>query len=493
MARAIGLDVRSTQVRAVLLQRSYRKLSIEALREVSLAEAGGVPAAIAACVGALGAGAEPVAIAVEGERSFIHRLTLPVAAQKQLDEVLAFELEAQIPLEFSELVYDSQRLPTVLGGSGIRLLTAAARTDYVRGQIGQVAAALGREPERVGCGPLPLSNLASLCPALEGPAPCMIVDLGGARTEALVLLEGRPALARTLSRGVASLPEGAPQLAAELRQTLGAWAATGEPEITRVLLVGVGASMPGAEPYLARELGVEVASLPPLSVELASPELGELTARFAKSVALAAGLLQRPRDLNLRQGELGFQRGFGFLKEKLPVVAGLVVALFVSFAFSTWAELRGIAQERQLLEASLATSSKQVLGEETSDPERVAGLLEKAKAAEEADPLPMMDAFDVLVVLSKGIPLSVTHDIEEFDMQRAHVRMTGIVGTASDAQLVAGVLKANACIVDPKIGKLTQVVNSERQKYTMEFDVRCPEEAAAKKKKAEAPVAEGAP
>ncbi len=54
-------------------------------------------------------------------------------------------------------------------------------------------------------------------------------------------------------------------------------------------------------------------------------------------------------------------------------------------------------------------------------------------------------------------------------------------------------LKANACIVDPKIGKLTQVVNSERQKYTMEFDVRCPEEAAAKKKKAEAPVAEGAP
>ena len=35
--------------------------------------------------------------------------------------------------------------------------------------------------------------------------------------------------------------------------------------------------------------------------------------------------------------------------------------------------------------------------------------------------MPRMDAFDVMVEISKAIPTSVTHDIEELDMQRGHV------------------------------------------------------------------------
>ncbi|HVR20773.1 MAG TPA: hypothetical protein VMS65_13780, partial [Polyangiaceae bacterium] len=40
------------------------------------------------------------------------------------------------------------------------------------------------------------------------------------------------------------------------------------------------------------------------------------------------------------------------------------------------------------------------------------------------------------------------------------------------------------CTVDPKIGKITQIVNGTRQKYVLEFDVKCPEDAGAKKKTA---------
>jgi general secretion pathway protein L len=281
---------------------------------------------------------------------------------------------------------------------------------------------------------------------------------------------------------VEGLPAGAAQLAAELRQTLGAWAATGEPAIEGVVLVGVGATMPGAEPYLSRELGVPVASLPPVNASFAEPAEAEVTARFAKALGLALGLAVRPRDPDLRQGELAFQRGFGFLRERVPMVAGLCVALAVSFGFSLWAEHRALGRERESLAAALETQSQEALGEATSDPARVTELLEKAKGGDELDPMPHMDAFDVLVELSKGLPTSVVHDIEQFDMQRGHVRISGIVGSAGDAQMVASVFKAHRCVVDPKIGKLSQVVNSERQKYSLEFDVRCPEDSAPKKK-----------
>jgi general secretion pathway protein L len=91
--------------------------------------------------------------------------------------------------------------------------------------------------------------------------------------------------------------------------------------------------------------------------------------------------------------------------------------------------------------------------------------------------------------------MSVTHDVEELDMQRGHVKINGVVGSTQDAQLVAGGMKAHRCFSDVKISKITQVVNSDRQKYVLEFDVKCPEDSAKKKPakpKSEAP-AEGVP
>jgi len=39
------------------------------------------------------------------------------------------------------------------------------------------------------------------------------------------------------------------------------------------------------------------------------------------------------------------------------------------------------------------------------------------------------------------------------------------------------------CVADAKIAKVTQVINGTKQKYVLEYDVRCPEDAAGQKKK----------
>ena len=154
----------------------------------------------------------------------------------------------------------------------------------------------------------------------------------------------------------------------------------------------------------------------------------------------------------------------------------------MSFGFAAWAELRTLAHDEEVLSRALASLSKQVLGQETTDPEEAKNLLEKSLGKDEVDPRPQSDAFDVMVEISKAVPSSVTHDIEELDVQRGHVKVNGVVGSAEDAQTIAANLKNVRCYNDVKISKMTQVINSDRQKYVLELDVKCADEKKAKKK-----------
>jgi general secretion pathway protein L len=483
MGRLVGIDIGKSQVRAVELRTSYKRVAVERMLEVDVATAGTLEQALLAAGLPLTQHSESVAVAIEGEHAFTHRLELPSTALKQLSEVVPFELEAQVPVDFDELVFDFRTLRRASNSDPIIVLAAAARTEDARARIVQLQQALGREPERIGCGPLPLANLAALSPELGSPAPVALVDLGGSRTELVVIAGGEAVFARTLSRGTEGLPDSAQALAAELRQTFASWALKGGQPVERAYLLGGGAAAPGAEEYLAYHLGVPVAPLPALSLEGVTPDQVPMLPRFAKAISLALGASGRSRDLDLRQGPLAYQRGYGFLKDKVPLLSGLGAAIVISFAFSTWAQARALSRENQVLDKTLSSLTMNVLGKKTSDPDEAAQLLSQAKAKGEPDPMPHMDAFDVIVQLSKAIPMSVTHDIEEFDMQRGHVRIDGVVNSTADAQLVAGGISSKRCIKDSKISKITQAVGSDRQKYVLEFEVKFPEDQSKKKKK----------
>jgi general secretion pathway protein L len=77
----------------------------------------------------------------------------------------------------------------------------------------------------------------------------------------------------------------------------------------------------------------------------------------------------------------------------------------------------------------------------------------------------------------------MVHDIEELDVQKGHVLVRGIVGSIPDAQAIASSLSDDPCLADVKIKSTTQAIGSDRQKYVMEFDVKCPEDIKAPPKK----------
>src|SRR5262249_46258706 len=116
----------------------------------------------------------------------------------------------------------------------------------------------------------------------------------------------------------------------------------------------------------------------------------------------------------------------------------------------------------------------------TSEPGRAGELLDKATTGAEDDPMPRADAFDVMVQLSEAVQDGVAHDIEELDVQRGHASVHGIAPTIPDAQQIATQLKAVRCFQDVKIVRTNQEVGGDRQKYTMELDVKCPTEGKDK-------------
>ena len=485
MARYIGIDIGSSHVRALLLSTGYKRVAIEAINELAIDSVESLERAIEVCVAPMLPHTDGVAVAIDGDGAFVHRLKLPLTARKQIDAVLPFELESQMPIDMSELVYDYRILRSEPNAPAIEVLAALARTEQVKQRIELVKRALGREPERVGCGPLVLGNLSLLARELTGKNPVALVDLGSKRTEVAVLSDGEPLFVRTLSRGVAGLPESAAGLIAELRQTFLAFLASTELAIESVILLGGGAAASGADQYLSHELGIPVRALPAFQLE-ASPDVVLALPRFAKSLALAAGLSGKAVDLNLRSGPLAYQRGFGFLKERAPLLAGLVAATLVSFLFSSWADLHALAREHEELTKALAVQSQHALGEELTDPAAVAESIERAKSKEEPDPMPHVDAFDVMVELSNAIPMTVTHDIEELDVDHSHVRVNGIGPATADAQNLATKMAEVRCVSGAKIAKVSQVVGDTRQKYVLEFELKCPEDTGGVKKKPKA-------
>jgi general secretion pathway protein L len=490
----LGIDIGTAWVKVALVRSTYRKVALARLASVEVASTENATEAVRAAVARVLAGerqlADSIAVAIDGSRAAIHRLMLPATAQKQLADVLAYELEAQVPFDLEGAVFD-WRLQERVGEDGqLPIVAAVARVDDVRARIELVKLATSLEPERVGVGAFALASLVPYVPPLGEGETVAIVDLGAKGSEVLLLERGEPLFARTISTGTEGLPGTADRLARDLRVTFAAHRAQGGAAPSRVFLCGGGAFVPGAESFLSGSLEIPVLALPDPQLEMTElgPEGVRDLPRHAKAVSLALSLSGRGTGMNLRRGPLAFERGFAWVRERVPVLAGLAAVILVSFVFSAWARLHAVHKERDALEAALGTVTKEVLGSEVTTAEEAQDLLSKEAALTDEDPMPHADGFDVMVRLSEAVPTTMKHDVEELDVQKSHVVVHGIVGSIPDAQSIESTLSETRCLSDVKLRSTTQTVGTDRQKYVIELDLKCPEDVkVSPKKKGEPP------
>ncbi|MBI4954351.1 MAG: general secretion pathway protein GspL [Myxococcales bacterium] len=474
MARWLGIDLGAESVRVALTVPRYRGLAIEALREERYDAHESQAAALRTAV--TGLRFDGVAVGLDGGRAFVRLLNLPSAAGRELSSVLAFEVEATLPFELDDGVMDHRVLRAVAGldpPGTLPILAGVASAHDVRQCIELVKHATGTEPVSVGIGALPLCNLV---PHLRGVAAggyTALLEFAETHTDFLVLHGGEPRLCRTLSRGMRGLPATAQVWARELRQTLAAWRARGGPPLGEVYALGPGREMQGLAEFLLAETGLALRPLPQLALEKPRPGIEASVGLFAKAIGLGLGLGRRSGDLNLRRGSLAVQESYSFLREKTPLLAGLGAAIVVSFGFSVFAELRALSTERTALENELAQVTKQVLGEETRSIEHAEDLLDEALSGKSDDPMPELDAYDVLLELSGRIPKEIVHDIAEFDFNRGNVTLQGIVPSVGDAETIRKKMAEHACFRDAKVTRTAKMGTAERQKYVLELSVKC--------------------
>ncbi len=512
MARYVGIDIGATQVKVAVIRGSARKWTIEDLRAIDR-----VPAEVAYGHGAaapvqtleeivteaareVSANADPLSVGFDGTRTYVRSLELPAAVRRRLAEVIPFELEAQLPFDIEEAVFDFRPRPGVAINAPQPVLVAASRIDDVRERIDLIKRALGREPDHVAPSAFPLADLAATLPAFRAPSPTpgvratrAILDLGYDESELLILDGVEPVFARTMSRGVHGMPQTAGALAREIRQTFLAYRTAGGEAPTNVYLTGGGALVTDLPRWLSGELQmpVELLSLQGLEDEAKRPD----TLRFARAMGIALSAAPKRRGLDMRRGPLTFERGYGFLREKIPILAGLGATVLVTFLFATWTRARNLSADRATLEQTLEATTREVLGEATSSPERVQELIGSKGPAGDDDPMPRADAMDVLVQIAELIPTDkMKHDIEKLEIQRpvtgsgSRVIISGIAPTGADVSTIESNLKTYRCFVNPTVTKKTKAIADDRQKYTLETELRCPEEGgAAKKPTASAP------
>jgi general secretion pathway protein L len=217
MPKYVGLDIGSHAVKVAVVRTAYRKTTLEglAMKEVaasgSLAQA--VKDALAEALGGPGAG-DGLATALEGTHVAVRMVEVPSAAHRQLAEVLPFEIEAVTPLDMTESVFDHRIMgggPT-RGSATMTVMVAVAKTDDVRARIEQIKELAGVEPERVGVGGFPITQLTSVVPELAAAGPIAVLDLGATGSELVVLVAGEPVYARSLPLGTEGLPGTAPKL-----------------------------------------------------------------------------------------------------------------------------------------------------------------------------------------------------------------------------------------------------------------------------------------
>ncbi len=476
MARLVGIDIRGTHVRVALLQTHYRALRLLGCREAPLHDVRSLEEALQLVALPLVQQGEHLATSVSGDQLFIRDIELPATAAKQLSDVVPFEIEAQVPVEIDDLVFDYRSLGRKPGQDLLRILAVAARITTVRQRIELIQRALGLEPERIGGGPLPLANLAAVVPELREPGLVGVLDVGLGSSDLVVLRDGMPVFARTLSVGADG---GGNAMVAALRQSQAAWLQRSSEPFLRLYLAGAGPTIEGAAPVLSDALGVAVAPLPEMHFEGLPPGEAASLIGFEKAIGLALSLASGARDLNLRKGELAYQHSYEFLKTRWPLLAALCGVILLSFLFSVWARSHSLDAQNQSLQQSLATLSQQSLGQAVSSPAELTELLDKSMAQREKDPQPEMDAFDVLIEVSKAIDADIVHDIEEFDVQGSKVKIQGIVTTREEADKISAALAQHRCFKEVKVAKITQAVNSNRQKYSMSFDVECTAEKKA--------------
>lgn len=479
MARYLGIEVTESLLKGAVLKTAYKKLVVEGTFAVNrppgpdglvhaTRDLGSLVQGLLASTtpGAKPAELDGIYAALPGHEASVRSISLPRVVWRRGDRALLAELEGTVPFDVDEAVIDAQ---VTAAGDPVPLLAVAALRERVKALLEGMTLG-GLEPRELGVAPLALGELAAEIPELATPGPVLVVYAQDGRAEVVVLKAGVTVFARTVTGLTTPVAR-----ARAMRQSVGAWVATGGGPVERAYLCGLDANWLHEAVVEATRLPAEAVLPMPNGAISLGPSAGATAFWEAPvSVALAARGLGRSKRIDLRKGALAVAGGAQVLRERAPYLIAAAVAMVAFWSVASWARYQGLATERTRLQETLRAVTQEVYGEPMEDPDEAMRRARGDTRTDDVDPMPQADAYDVLGVLSQRINETVRHDVEQLDIRGEHVQLQGVVNTLADRDKVVEWLGQYPCFPELRPGRVTTNPGDNRQKYTLDIEFRCP-------------------
>ena len=518
----VGIDLGSHAVKAIVVKQGFRGGEIVKFdtEQVTLDDAGNsldvdVVQAAGRLMSRLNFEDASVYCAMPGESVSVHRITIPLNAVKRAADVLSFELDDLLPYDVDDAAFDFVELSR--SQHEVTYMVAAVPRQRMSSMLTQLQE-VDIDPAEITVAPLCYAPYLEDACALTGAT--VIVDMGHQRTNVVVagdhisttrtILRGGRELSTLLAAaGEADYSKGAEfkereglngrigevlrgvlaNLVREIHQTLNSHIANGGNPVRKVLLCGGGARLQGIVPYFSEQLGLPVEEFKPTMFhsDVQPFEAGLSSEYGVLAMCLAGtGILPKSRRFNFRRGEFTFKGDTEAVRQKIMIAVLCFLGIVGAWVFSSVSRYMAVSAQADQVKQFLEDETQRVLGQKTVSRVTIENKMNPQEGVK--SPMPQKDAYDIVIELSKRIPESVVHDVDELDIKPRHVKIRGKVdgelkvaeGDIDDASadlsptdlIKSKLSEFEECFTSFKLPRVRTV--NERQEYTMEIESTCP-------------------
>jgi len=406
-------------------------------------------------------------------------LELPFSDLRRLRRVVPFTLEEHLPFPVEGVTVAFSRVGRE--GANTVVMAACVRKGDLKSHL-ELLATVGLDPKTVTFAPLALAALVAQARDRQERGH-LIVDLEENSTS-IVLLDaaGRPRAIRTIAAG--SIADGDGHLVSSpldfalnaIRQTVLKHASQlGPPEL---IVTGPGAQVPGLRARLLGALGPEVHNEDTFDWSSVFNGFKPEAVRFASCIAML--LSERPTKpveaLNFRQDEFAFRgriRGdfapFYFSAILAAVAAGLAI---VHFGLGVSTDLYRLSR----LNREIAAVSQPVLGPLAADnaPARLSAGIAKMRRR-----LELMGGYagsnaplETLLALSRAVPAHIPVEVDEVDIDRLWLRISGEVDSFATVDQLKKTLEQTGYFGAIEVGHAKTGTNGAKVNFRLKAAVR---------------------
>lgn len=189
-----------TPTKKGLILKSYGATSILADPATEAARIPQVQLAIKELAKGLKAGSQKTAYSLSGQSVFVRFVKLPPLEEENMDELVKFEAQQNVPFPIDEVVWDWEKLET--GGIETEVVIVAIKSDSLN-ELNSVVAETGLGTRLVDCAPVALYN-AFRYNYDSSQESVLLLDIG-AKTSNLIYADGGKFFTRSVSIGGSNL------------------------------------------------------------------------------------------------------------------------------------------------------------------------------------------------------------------------------------------------------------------------------------------------